>query len=98
MRLLLYRARLLEEILSASYQEDVKQLVEEAIELLKKDSLDNNMVYQLVGEIIESLDQFSPLKKNSQQWSNIKIAKIQCLRVKKRLELQAVVIDNPKTL
>jgi chorismate mutase len=94
--LLVHKTKLLTEILSAGSQEDVKQLIDEAAELLKKNKLDNQVAYQLVSKIIKELDLFSPLKKNAQQWSNIKIAKIQCLRVKKRLELQAGVMANSK--
>ena len=96
----LYKTELLENILSANSQEDVKQLIEEAIELLKKSEFNNETVYQLVGKIIKALDLFSPLKKNAKQWSNIKIAKIQCLRIKKRLEILLPEHNNhqPKTL
>jgi hypothetical protein len=94
--LLVHKRKLLTEILSAGSQEDVKQLIDEALELLKNNNLDNKVAYQLIGKIIKELDLFSPLKKNAQQWSNIKIAKIQCLRIKKTLELQAEVTATSK--
>lgn len=87
MKLLLeHKANLLKEILSASSQEDVKRLIKEGIALLEKNGIDDQITCQLANKIIEELDLFSPLKKTPQQWSNIKIAKIQFFRIKKRLE------------
>jgi hypothetical protein len=88
MKLLLeHKAKLLKEILSASSQEDVKQLIKGGIALLEKNGIDDQITWQLVNKLIKELDLFSPIKKNVQEWSNIKIAKIQLFRIKKRLEV-----------
>jgi hypothetical protein len=87
MKLLLeHKTKLLKEILSAGSQEDVKQLIKEGIALLEKKGIDDQITWQLANKLIKELDLFSPIKKNAQEWSNIKIAKIQLFRIKKRLE------------
>jgi hypothetical protein len=88
MKLLLEcKAKLLKEILSAGSQEDVKRLIKEGVLLLEKNGINDQIICQLVSKLIKELDLFSPIKKNAQQWSNIKIAKIQLFRIKKIVEL-----------
>ena len=87
MKLLLEcKAKLLKEILSASSQEDVKRLIKEGVLLLEKNGIDDQVICQLVSKLFKELDLFSPIKKNAQQWSNIKIAKIKLFRIKKIVE------------
>jgi hypothetical protein len=82
-----YKEKLLGEILLANSQEDVKRLIKDEIALLEKNKINKQIIEELVNKLIGELDLFSPLKKNAQQWSNIKIAIIQLLRIKKGLKI-----------
>jgi type I restriction-modification system DNA methylase subunit len=80
-----HQTKLIKEILAADSQTDVKQLIEASIELLRKNKTKSQTVFQWVNQLIQALELLSPLEKNARQWSNVKIAKIQCFRIKKTI-------------
>lgn len=71
-----YRATLINKILLAGSQQEVKQLIDAPIHLLKY----NNVPWQSIAGFIEKslsdLYQFSPLNEEAWQWINIKIARV----------------------
>jgi len=77
-----YRLKLINNILLAGSQESVKLIIADAVKLLDQDRLNEATFDGFIRTIINDLELFSPLKKNAQQWSNIKMAKIYFHRLK----------------
>ena len=81
-----YRTKLINKILLAGSQDEVKRFIDAAIKALEQNKVNGHIVGRFVDKITSEIDLFNPIDKNAQQWSNIKIAKIQLFRVKKKLE------------
>jgi F420-0:gamma-glutamyl ligase len=77
-----YRTKLIEEILLASSQEEVKQIIDSAMEGLEDNEVVCNIVSTFADNIVYDLEQFDPLNKTAQQWSNINMARITFNRIK----------------
>ncbi len=80
-----YRAELINKILFAGSQEIVKLYVETAIQTLGLHKVNEQCIATFVDNIIHDLELFSPMKKNAQQWSNIKIAGILFTRIQSKM-------------
>jgi len=61
-----HRAKLINKILFAASQQAVKALID----------AEKDIPSGIIEKIIDDLEGFNPMKKEAQQWSNIKIAKI----------------------
>lgn len=81
-----YRTKLINRILVAGSQEDVGRYIAAAMAALEKYKLHGHLVARFVEKISTQLELFNPMKKDSQQWSNIKIARIHFFRIKQELE------------
>jgi len=71
-----YRATLINEILLAGSQQEIKQLIDAAINLLKYNNVSGQSISGFIEKSLRNLDQFSPLNEEAWQWSNIKTAKV----------------------
>ncbi|MEO7263730.1 MAG: hypothetical protein ABIW38_02405 [Ferruginibacter sp.] len=80
-----YRAELINKILFAGSQEIVKLYIETAIQTLESHKVNELCIAKFVDKIIYDLNQFSPMKKNAQQWSNIKMAGILFTRIQSKM-------------
>lgn len=69
-------SEIIERIKKANSQSDVKCLLEKTIMNLKETNLDENSLSDFASIIIKELDQFSPMNKNPQEWSNIRFSKV----------------------
>ena len=83
------RVKLINKILFAGSQEDVKQVIDAAVKLLNQNRLNSEIIDGYFNLIISDLELFSPLKKDAQQWSNIQMARIYFHRLKKILDMPA---------
>ncbi len=80
-----YRRKLVNKLLLASNQDDVKRLIDAGVEGLIKNGVNGHIVFRFVEKALNELEQFSPMNKEAQQWSNIKIARIYLNRIKRHL-------------
>lgn len=83
-----YRVKLITKIIFASSQDEVNRYIDAAMKSLDAYNVNGHTVSLFVTKIIAELDLFSPLDKDAQQWSNIKIAKIMFTRIKNRYNAQ----------
>lgn len=79
------KCRLIETLLHASGQEEVKRFIDTAVEGLEEYSVNGEIVISFVESMINELEQFSPMNKEFQQWSNIKMARIYLNRIRRRV-------------
>lgn len=71
-----YRVKLINKILNAQSQEEVKRFIDAAIKALKDHKVNGHIISRFVDKINNDLVLFNPLNKDAQQWSNISMAKI----------------------
>ena len=84
-----YRCKLINKILFAGSQDEVKRFCDAAMKGLGHHKVNGHIVVRFVERVINELEQFNPMKKNAQQWSNIQMARIQFNRIK--LQINAMV-------
>ena len=84
-----YKSKLINKILFATSQDEVKRFIDAAIKALHQNKVNGHIVARFVDKIIGELSLFSPMKKDSQQWSNISMAKIMLKRIKAGLTTSA---------
>lgn len=70
-----YRCKLINKILFAASQEEVGSFIDAAMKGLEENKVNGHIVYRIVNMLIYDLEQFNPMDKNAQQWSNIKLAR-----------------------
>jgi len=71
-----YSAKLINEILPAASQEAVEKMIDESMNVLKQKKVNGQVLVNFVENMVAELEQFSPMNKDAQQWSNIKLSKI----------------------
>lgn len=77
-----YRTKLINKILFAASQEDVKRFIVTALKALEQKKVNGHLVSRFIEKIISDLELFNPMKEEAQQWSNIKLARILFNRIK----------------
>ncbi len=80
-----YRIKLINKILFASSQEELKRFIDTALKALEQNKLNGHIISRFIEKIINDLELFNPMKKEAQQWSNIKFARILFNRIKNNL-------------
>lgn len=83
-----YRIQLINHILYAESQEEVKRYIDAAINALEQNKTNGHIIVRFVHKMIAELDEFSPMNKDAQHWSNIRIASILFKRIKNKLNAQ----------
>jgi hypothetical protein len=71
-----YSTNLVNDILWASSQDEVSNLLASTIVVIEKKEMEQPKRNELVERLREELNLFNPFNKEAQQWSNIKLAKI----------------------
>ena len=66
-----YRTKLINKILFAASQEEVKRFIDAAIKALDQNKVHGHIISRFIEKIISDLGLFNPMKKEAQQWSNI---------------------------
>ena len=77
-----HRIKLINKILFAASQEEVKRFIDAAIKALEQNKVNGHIISRFIEKIISDLGLFNPMKKEAQQWSNIKFAGILFNRIK----------------
>ncbi len=81
-----YRSKLITKIMFSNSQEEVKRYIISATKSLEKDKLNGHLITQFVDKTMDELAMFVSMNKDSQQWSNIQMAKIQFTRIKAQIK------------
>lgn len=79
-----YTAKLINKILFASSQGEVERFVEAAMKALEQHKVNGHITARFLNKTTGILDQFSPMKKDAQQWSNITTARVLFNRIKQK--------------
>ncbi len=85
-----FRCKLINKILLAGSQEDVKRFCAAAIKGLEQHKVHGHFILSFVDKAIGELEKFSPMNKDAQQWSNITMARIFFNRMKQQLNTTSV--------
>lgn len=80
-----YRAELINRILFAVSQEQVKGFIDEAMKSMEEKKINKHIITRFINKMISDLGSFNPMNKEAQQWANIKSAKIMLNRICTRL-------------
>jgi hypothetical protein len=80
-----YRIKLINHIQHAESQDEVNRYINTAIKALEHNKVNGHIITRFVDKILGELDEFSPMNKDAQHWSNIKMAKILFNRIKNKL-------------
>ena len=85
-----YRCKLINKILFAASQEEVKRYCDAAMKGLELHNVNGHIVIRFIDKIISELELFNPMNKNAQQWSNIQLARIQFNRIRNGLKATTI--------
>ena len=85
-----YRCKLINKILLAGSQEEVKRFCAAAIKGLEQHKVHGHFILRFLDKVISELEKFNPMNKDAQQWSNITMARIYFNRVKQQLNATPV--------
>ncbi|HEX7844791.1 MAG TPA: hypothetical protein VF476_03260 [Chitinophagaceae bacterium] len=77
-----YRHKLINKILFAVSHDEVKRYCDAAVNELESKQLNGYLVARFLEKTTNDLEQFDPMNKEAQQWSNIRAARIFCYRLK----------------
>jgi hypothetical protein len=77
-----YRTKLINKILLAASQEEVRACIDTAMKAFEHSEANRSSIPGFIEKIIHDLELFNPLKKEAQQWSNIKFARILFNRIR----------------
>lgn len=80
-----FRCKLINKILFAGSQEDVKRFCDASMKGLEHHKVNGHIIARFVDKMISELGQFNPMSKDAQQWRNIQIAKIKFNRIKQQI-------------
>jgi hypothetical protein len=73
----------------AASQSEVERFCDAAMKGLEHHKVNDHIIARFVDKMINELEQFNPMKKGAQQWSNIQLAKILFKRIKQRINTPA---------
>lgn len=85
-----YRAKLINKILQAASQEDVKRFIAMAIKSLEQHKLNGHIVTRFLEKTTTQLELLDPMEKSAQEWSNIQMARILLKRIINQAKSPAV--------
>lgn len=81
-----FHGRLINKIMVAASQEEVRILIDTAIAYLEESKINGYLIVQFINEATKELEQFNPIKETAQGWSNIKMALIHFRKVMQKFE------------
>ncbi len=81
-----YRAELINKLLFAVSKEEVESIINEAMIAVKQKQPESDTVFQFIEKTIADLKLFDPIKKQAQQWNNIKVARILLNRIRQNVQ------------
>ena len=71
-----FRCKLINKILFAESQEEVRRFIDAGMKGLWQHELNGHLIARFVDKVIQNLNEFTPMLLDAQQWSNIKMAQI----------------------
>jgi hypothetical protein len=80
-----FRCKLINKILFAGSQEEVKRFCDASVKILEHHKVNGDIIARFVDKMISELGQFNPMNKNAQQWSNVQMSKIQFNHIKQQV-------------
>lgn len=80
-----YRGKLVNKVLLASTEEDVKRFSDTAMKSLEQNKVNAHIVIRFVDKIINDFESFNPRTKNVQQWINIETARVHFSGIKQKV-------------
>jgi len=83
-----YRVMLINSILFAYSDEQVKRFVDACIQTLDEQKLSKAGMVEFIDRLIKDLQDFNPIDKTTRQWENMMLAKILLKRI--RLQLNSL--------
>ena len=83
------RCKLVNKILMAYSQDEVKIFVDTAIKELEQHNVSGLTICRFVEKLIADFGSFDPMNQDSRQWSNIKMARILVNRISQQLTINA---------
>ncbi len=81
-----YKVNLIDNILTAQSQDEVKFYIQSAISSLVQNKVNGHLINRFTDKISGELQLLSPMNKDSQQWSNIQMAKIVFNRIRRKYD------------
>jgi len=82
------RARLINDILLAASNDEVKKLIYATTGSFEQARDEGYLLYQFVDKMVDELGLFTPMNNGAQQWSNIQLAKVLFRRIQRRMHEQ----------
>jgi len=77
-----YRCKLVNKILFSTSREEVKRYITVAMKDLLQHRVNGHLIARFVESISNDLKLFNPMDYDSQQWANIKMARMQLNQIK----------------
>ena len=84
-----YRCKLITKIMFSASQREVERFCDAAMKGLEHHRVNDHIIARFADKMINELEQFDPMKKDAQQWSNIQLAKILFKRIKQKINTPA---------
>lgn len=80
-----YRGKVINKVLLAGTEEDVKRFCDTAMKSLEQNKVNAHIVIRFVDKIINDFESFNPRTKNVQQWINIQAARVHFTDIKQKV-------------
>jgi len=77
-----YRCKLINKILFAQSQDEVRRYVDASMKGLREHKVNGHLIARFVEKTMQDLSEFTPMNHDDRQWSNIKMARILFNRLK----------------
>jgi len=85
-----YKAKLINNILFAVSQEEVTQIIGEAITSFETIHSKSKTIISFAESVLADINACNPMKKDAQQWSNITLSRVLLNRIRLHLTADAV--------
>lgn len=92
-----YRCKLINKILFARSQYEVKRYIDTAMKNLKQHKVNGHIIARFIEKSTIHLQEFNPMNHDSQQWANIKMARVKFSQTKELLQGGAQNSGGPET-
>jgi hypothetical protein len=81
-----YRCKLINKILFARSQDEVIRFIEVAMKSLQEHKVNGHIIVRFIDKMLQHLNEFRPVDYNTQQWNNIKMARMQFNQIKSTIQ------------
>ncbi len=81
-----YRCKLINKILFAASQSEVKRFIDGAMKGLKRHKVNGHIIVRFIDKVLRHLDELNTRDHEAQQFINIKMAKMQFNQIKDSIQ------------